>query len=152
MVLGLPVELWAGIGSYVVSAFNSLNKAKQEREDQRHRFDMAVMAAQNKANMAWYKEQNNLLEKDPSFSVTRKFIAMFMVMGVVGGLLLIPVIFPGASWVVETTAYTDAFFGLFTSNEVNYDNVSGVFYKEWMGSAVMSIIGFYFGQKAGSKN
>ena len=152
MVLGLPVELWAGIGSYVVSAFNSLNKARQEREDQRHRFDMAVMAANNKANMQWFKEQNNLLEKDPSFSVTRKFIAMFMVMGVVGGLLLIPVLFPGANWVVETSNHTDALFGLFTNSETNYDNVSGVFYKEWMGSAVMSIIGFYFGQKAGSKN
>ena len=152
MVLGLPVELWAGIGSYVVSAFNSLNKAKQEREDQRHRFDMAVMAANNKANMAWFKEQNNLLEKDPSFSVTRKFIAMFMVMGVVGGLLLIPVLFPGAQWVVETSNHTNAFFGLFTDSTTSYDNVNGVFYKEWMGSAVMSIIGFYFGQKAGSKN
>ena len=152
MVFGLPVELWAGIGSYAISAFNSLNKAKQEREDQRHRFDMATMAASHKVNMDWFKAQQELVEKDPSFSVTRKFIALFMVMGVVGGLLLIPVIFPGASWVVEATNSTDALFGLFTNNEVTYDNVSGVFYKEWMGSAVMSIIGFYFGQKAGSKN
>ena len=152
MVFGLPVELWAGIGSYAISAFNSLNKAKQEREDQRHRFDMAVMAASNKANMEWFKAQNELVEKDPAFSVTRKFIAMFMVIGVVGGLLLLPVLFPGANWVVETTEHTDALFGLFTDSTKSYDNVSGVFYKEWMGSAVMSIIGFYFGQKAGSKN
>ena len=152
MVLGLPVELWAGIGSYAISAFNSLNKAKQEREDQRHRFDMATMAASHKVNMDWFKAQQEVLDKDPNFSVTRKFIAMFMVMGVVGGLLLIPVLFPGASWVVEATSHTDAFFGLFTDDVKTYENVSGVFYKDWMGSAVMSIIGFYFGQKAGSKN
>ena len=152
MVFGLPVELWAGVGSYAISAFNSLNKAKQEREDRRHRFDMSVMAVQTKANMEWFKQQNEILEKDPAFSVTRKFIALFMVMGVVGGLLLIPVLFPGASWVVEVSNHTDAFFGLFTDSTTSYDKIDGVFYKDWMGSAVMSIIGFYFGQKAGGKS
>jgi len=151
MILGLPVELWAGVGSYAISAFNSLGKAKQEREDQRHRFDMSVMAATHKANMEWFKAQNNLLDKDPNFSITRRFIALFMVVGVVGGLLLLPVFFPDAKWVVETTKYTDVFLGLFTSQESNYTTVDGIFYKEWMGSAVMSIIGFYFGSKAGSK-
>ena len=151
MILGLTVELWAGVGSYAISAFNSLGKAKQEREDQRHRFDMATMAAANKVNMQWFKEQNNLLNNDPNFSITRRFIALFMVVGVVGGLLLLPVFFPDAKWVVEVTEHTDVFLGLFTNSESNYTTVDGIFYKEWMGSAVMSIIGFYFGSKAGSK-
>ena len=149
MIFGIPVEIFAGIGSYALSAFNSLNKAKQEREDQRHRFDMAVMAASNKANMEWFKAQNELVKIDPNFSITRRFIALFMVVGVVGGLLLLPVFFPEARWVVEAQESTNALFGLFTNNETNFTTVDGIFYKEWMGSAVMSIIGFYFGSKAG---
>lgn len=151
MLFGLPVELWAGVGSYALSAFNSLNKAKQEREDQRHRFDMATMAASHKVNMDWFKAQNNLVNDDPNFSITRRFIALFMVVGVVGGLLLLPVLFPGAPWVVEAKETTSALFGLFSNDETTFTTVDGIFYKEWMGSAVMSIIGFYFGSKAGSK-
>ena len=149
MLFGLPVELWAGVGSYALSAFNSLNKAKQEREDQRHKFDMAVMAASNKANMDWFKAQDRVLEKDPHFSVTRRFIALFMVMGIVGGLLLLPTFFPGIPWIVEASESTDALFGLFTDTTTNYTQIDGIYYQDWMGSAVMSIIGFYFGSKAG---
>jgi len=149
MIFGLPVEIWAGVVSYALSAFNSLSKAKQEREDQRHRFDMATMAAANKANMEWFKAQQSLVDKDPNFSITRRFIALFMVIGVVGGLLLLPVFFPEAKWVVEITKDTNFLFDLFTDSETNYTTVDGIFYKDWMGSAVMSIIGFYFGSKAG---
>lgn len=151
MLFGLPVELWAGVGSYALSAFNSLNKAKQEREDQRHKFDMATMASVHKANMDWFKAQNEVLDKDPNFSITRRFIALFMVMGVVGGLLLLPVLFPGIPWVVEAGESTSALFGLFTDDTTTYTQIDGVFYQDWMGSAVMSIIGFYFGSKAGNK-
>lgn len=148
MLFGLPIELWAGIGSYALSAFNSLNKAKQEREEARHKFDMATMAASHKINMDWYKAQNEVLEKDPNFSITRRFIALFMVIGVVGGLLLLPVLAPGIPWVVEAGESTNALFGLFTDETTTYTRIDGVFYQDWMGSAVMSIIGFYFGSKA----
>lgn len=148
MVFGLPVELWAGIGSYAISAFTTLNKAKQDREDQRHKFDMAMMAASQKADMEWYKAQNEVLKNDPHFSYTRRVLAMFLVMGIVGGLLLLPVFFPGVPWIVEASESTSAFFGIFTDNVTSYTQIDGIFYKEWMGSAVMSIVGFYWGSRA----
>ena len=149
MLFGLPVELWAGVGSYALSAFNSLNKAKHEREDQRHKFDMATMAATHKVNMDWFKAQNETLKNDPHFSVTRRFIAIFMVCGIVGGLLLLPTFFPGIPWVVEAKESTSALFGIFSDETTSYTQIDGIFYQSWMGSAVMSIIGFYFGSKAG---
>lgn len=148
MVLGLPIELWAGLGSYALSAFNSLNKAKQEREDQRHKFDMAVMAASHGNNMEWMKAQEETLKSDPNFSVTRKIIALFLVIFVVGGLMLFPAVF-NSPWIVEVGEKTSGLFGLFTDETTSYTTVDGLFYKEWMGSAVMSVVGFYFGQRAG---
>lgn len=149
MLFGLPVELWAGVGSYALSAFNSLNKAKQERDENRHRFDMATMAASHKVNMEWYTAQNETAKNDPYFSVTRRFIALFMVIGIVGGLLLLPTFFPGIPWIVEANESTSAFFGLFKDTTTTLQQIDGLYYQEWMGSAVMSIIGFYFGSKAG---
>ena len=149
MLFGLPVELWAGVGSYALSAFNSLNKAKQDREERRHKFDMATMAASHKVNMDWFKAQNDVLKNDTHFAGTRRWIAIFMVVIVVGAMLVLPALLPGIPWIVEASESTSAFFGIFTDNTTSYTNIEGIYYQDWMGSAVMSIIGFYFGSKAG---
>ena len=64
---------------------------------------------------------------------------MGVTFGVLGSLLLLPALFPNTPFILEVTNSTAGFFGIGASESTSYETVS----------AVMSIIGFYFGQKVG---
>lgn len=153
MFFGIPWEIVSGIGSYLVSSFMSLSKARNDREEQRHRHDMAMLAAANGANLKWLKAQDLLVKNDPYFSMTRRLIALFVVAIVFSSLILAPYIFSffgtEIPWILPVTEISDGFLGFFGSESTSYETLTGLLYMEWMGSAVMSIIGLYFGNRAG---
>ena len=143
------IELLAGGASFLLSAFTSIMDANHKRKMETDKFNMSLIAAQHKQNMEFLKMQNEVLKNDPYFAVTRRVIAVGVTFGVLGALLLLPALFPGVPFILEVTESTQGFLGIGAGSSTSYETVSGFFYQEWMGSAVMSIIGFYFGQKVG---
>ena len=143
------IELIAGGASFLLSAFTSLMDANHKRKMESDKFNMSLIAAQHQQNMEFLKMQNEVLKNDPHFAITRRFIAMGVTFGVLFAMLFLPAIFPNTPFIIEVTETTSGFFGLGAGSTTGYETVSGFFYQEWMGSAVMSIIGFYFGQKVG---
>lgn len=148
-MFGLPIEIISGLGSYLLSGWLSINKAKSDREDERHRHDMAIMASQHKNTLEWLNAQQKLVKTDPHFSVTRRFIALFTVIVVMGSMLVLPAIFQDVPWILQVKETTDGFLGFFGGTKESYQTITGLLYLDWMGSMVLSIIGFYFGHKAG---
>lgn len=143
------IELLAGGASFLLSAFTSLMDANHKRKMQQDKFNMSLIAAQHQQNMEFLKMQNEVLKNDPHFAITRRFIAMGVTFGVLFAMLFLPALFPGVPFIIEVTETANGFFGIGGGTTTGYETVSGFFYQEWMGSAVMSIIGFYFGQKVG---
>ena len=64
-------------------------------------------------------------------------------------MLLLPAIFPNVPFILEMSESSAGFLGIGASESTGYVTVHGILYQEWMGAAVMSIVGLYFGQKVG---
>ena len=143
------IELIAGGLSFLLSAATSFMDANAKRKMQQDKFNMSLIAAQHQQNMEFLKMQNETLKNDPHFAITRRLIALGVTGGVLFALLFLPAIFPNVPFIIEVTESTGGFLGFGASETVGYETVSGFLYQSWMGSAVMSIIGFYFGQKVG---
>lgn len=60
-----------------------------------------------------------------------------------------PALFPNVPWILEVSSSSAGFLGIGATATTGYETIAGFYYQPWMGSAVMSIIGFYFGQKVG---
>ena len=143
------IELIAGGASFLLSAFTSIMDANHKRKMEQDKFNMSLIAAQHQQNMEFLKMQNEVLKNDPHFAITRRFIAMGVTFGVLFSLLFLPAIFPGVPFIIEVTESTKGFFGIGAGTTTSFETVSGFLYQPWMGSAVLSIIGFYFGQRVG---
>lgn len=143
------LELISGGASFVLSAWMSISEAKHKRDQEMSRFQMSLVAAQNSHSLEWLKAQQELIKVDPHFSVTRRIIALGITFGVLAGFLVMPAIFPHVPWILEVSETTRGLFGLTTSSHTGYTTLTGFLYQPWMGAAVMSIVGFYFGNKVG---
>ena len=148
MIPGL-LELLAGGASFLLSAWTSMSEAKHKREQEQARFQMSLVAAQNAHSLEWLKAQQSLIKVDPHFAVTRRIIALGITFGVLAGFLIMPAIFPNVPWILEVSETTRGLFGISTGQTVGYTTLTGFLYQSWMGAAVMSIVGFYFGNKVG---
>ena len=148
MIPGL-IEILSGGASFLLSAWTSMSEAKHKRDQEQARFQMSLVAASNKHSLDWLKAQQELVKTDPHFSITRRMIAMGIVFGVLGGLLLMPALFPNIPWILEVSDTTRGLFGITTSSHTGYETITGWLYQPWMGSAFMSVVGFYFGNRVG---
>ena len=143
------IELISAGASFMLSAWTSMSEAKHKREQEQARFQMSLVAAQNAHSLEWLKAQQELIKADPYFAVTRRVIALGITFGVLAGFLLMPALFPNVPWILEVSETTRGLFGFTTASHTGYTTISGFLYQPWMGSAVMSIVGFYFGNKVG---
>ena len=143
------LELISGGASFLLSAFTSMMDANHKRKMEQDKFNMSLIAAQHQQNMEFLKMQNETLKNDPHFAITRRFIALGVTFGVLGSLLFMPALFPNVPWILEVSNSSAGFLGIGASASTGYETIAGFYYQPWMGSAVMSIIGFYFGQKVG---
>ena len=143
------IELISGGASFLLSAWTSMSEAKNKRDLEQSRFQMSLVAAQNAHSLEWLKAQQKLVKADPHFAITRRIIALGITFGVLSGFLLMPAIFPNVPWILEVSETTRGWFGITTGETTGYTTISGFLYQAWMGSAVMSIVGFYFGGKVG---
>ena len=143
------IELISGGASFLLSAWTSMSEAKHKRDLEQSRFQMSLVAAQNAHSLEWLKAQQELIKADPHFAITRRVIALGITFGVLGGFLLMPALFPNVPWILEVSETTRGLFGITSSSYTGYETISGFLYQAWMGSAVMSIVGFYFGNKVG---
>ena len=143
------IEIISGGASFLLSAFTSILDANHKRKMEQDKFNMSLIAAQHQQNMEFLKMQNEVLKNDPHFAITRRFIALGVTFGVLGAMLFLPALFPNVPWILEVSSSSAGFLGIGAKSSVGYETIAGFFYQPWMGSAVMSIIGFYFGQKVG---
>ena len=143
------IELISGGASFLLSAFTSLMDANHKRKMDQDKFNMSLIAAQHQQNMEWLKMQNEVVKSDPYFALTRRMIALGVTFGVLTGLLFLPALFPGVPFILEMSESSAGFLGIGASETTGYTTIHGILYQEWMGAAVMSIIGLYFGQKVG---
>ena len=143
------IELISGGASFILSAFTSILDANHKRKMEQDKFNMSLIAAQHEQNMKFLQMQNEVLKNDPTFAITRRFIALGVTFGVLAGMLLLPAVFPGVPFILEMSESSAGFLGIGASETTGYTTVHGILYQEWMGAAVMSIVGFYFGQKVG---
>ena len=148
MIPGL-IELISAGASFALSAWTSMSEAKHKRDMEQSRFQMSLVAAQNAHSLEWLKAQQGLLQHDPHFAITRRVIALGITFGILLGFLLMPALFPDVPWILEVSNSTAGFFGIGASESTNYTTIAGFLYQPWMGSAVMAIVGFYFGNKVG---
>ena len=143
------LELISGGASFLLSAWTSMAQEKHKRDMEQARFQMSLVAASNAHSLDWLKAQQKLVANDPRFAITRRVIALGVTFGVLAGFLLMPALFPNVPWILEVTETTRGWFGIPTGVETGYQTINGFLYQPWMGSAVMAIIGFYFGNRVG---
>ena len=84
----------------------------------------------------------------PSSNKIRKFLVIsFMMMSMI--VLLAPLL--GFPTVVEIHNEGISFLGFSIGGTTVFETIDGIVAPEWLGQAVMSVVGFYFGQSVGSR-
>ena len=151
-MFGLPLQVFSMLGSFIVSFLASRAKAKMELEEAKHKRMVEILAAHNKAASTFLKGEE-IKQKDPNFSFTRRVLALGVTAGTMIAIFLIPVFFPNTPWIFEVQTVKTTFLNLFGTQTVNeLVQVYGVPFilGEAFTHMVAIIISFYFGNRMGT--
>jgi len=114
----------------------------------------ADRAEQQRLMLERYNVQEQSIQNAREFStpgvqwVRRLLVVTFMAMALI--VLLAPTL--GYPTVVETYQKGISFFGIFEiGGRTVFETIDGIVAPTWLGQAVMSIVGFYFGQSVASR-
>ena len=136
MLFGLPIEVVTMLGSSLFSGLMTMWSQKSENEAKLMR-----QLASNREQ--YYQAQEVLTKTDKTFSWTRRFIALTIV---IGALIMVfaPAIFHIPT-LVQTEIVNSYLFGLITDKEIVHNMVKAFVIPEWWSSAFTAVVGLYFG-------
>lgn len=152
MFLGLPLQVFSGIASFIMSFLANRAKSKMEVEEAKNRRMIELLAAQNEHTKNFMECQMGLVKEDPYYAWTRRTLALGIVFGTMVALFLVPVLFPNVPWIIEVKTLKSTFLGLFGTREVNeLVQLHGIpfFFGEVFSHICIMVAGFYFGNSAG---
>ena len=152
MIFGIPLQVFSGLATFVMSFLANRAKHKMEIEEAKNRRMIELLAAQNEQTKAFMECQNALVKDDPYYAWTRRTLALGIVFGTMTALFLVPVLFPEVPWIIEVKTLKSTFLGLFGTREVNeLVQLHGIpfFFGEVFSHICIMVAGFYFGHTAG---
>ena len=153
MLFGIPLQVFSGLASFVMSFLASRAKAKMEVEEAKNKRMIELLAAQNESTKAFMECQHGLLKDDPYYAWTRRTLALGIVFGTMVAVFLVPVLFPEVPWIIEVKTLKSTFLGLFGTQTVNeLVQLHGIpfFFGEVFSHICVMVAGFYFGHSAGN--
>ena len=153
MFLGLPLQVFSGLASFIMSFLATRAKTKMELEESKNKRIMELLAAQNEHTKCFMEAEAARLEKDPYFAWTRRTQAIGVVFGTMFSLFLVPVLFPEVPWIIEIQTLKSSFLGLFgTSTVTELVQLHGIplIFGEVFSHICVIVISFYFGSNAGA--
>ena len=153
MFLGLPLQVFSGLASFVLSFLANRAKSKMELEEAKNKRMIELLAAQNEHAKCFMEAEAVRLEKDPYFAWTRRTLALGVVFGTMVSLFLVPVLFPHVPWIIEVQTLKSTFLGLFGTRTVTeLVQLHGIplIFGEVFSHICMIVISYYFGQNAGT--
>ena len=119
MLFGLPLQVFSGIASFLMSFLASRAKTKMEIEEAKNKRMIELLAAQNEHTKGFMEGQMGLLKEDPYYAWTRRTLALGIVFGTMVAVFLVPVLFPEIPWIIKVKTIKSTFLGLFGVQEVN---------------------------------
>lgn len=151
MIFGIPTAIFSAIASFIVSYLASRSRAKAEIEEAKHKRTLELFAAQNKAAGSFMKGEE-IKQKDPHFSFTRRTLALGVTFGTMFLLFALPLFAPEFQWIYEQAQSNSGFFGIGAKSWTELVAVVGtpVLFGEAMLHFTGMIIAFYFGNRLGS--
>ena len=153
MFLGLPLQVFSGIASFIMSFLATRARTKMELEEAKNKRMIELLAAMNENTKCFMEAENNRLQNDPYFAWTRRTLALGIVFGTMFSLFLVPVLFPEVPWIIEIQTLKSTFLGLFGTRTVTeLVQLHGIplIFGEVFSHICVLICGFYFGSNAGS--
>lgn len=153
MLFGLPLQVFSGIFSFLMSFLASRAKAKMEVEEAKNKRMIELLAAQNEHTKIFMESQAALVKDDPYYAWTRRTLALGIVFGTMVAVFLVPVLFPSVPWIIEVETLKSTFLGLFgTTTVVELVQLHGIplIFGEVFTHICVIVAGFYFGNGAGN--
>lgn len=151
MLFGLPLQIFSGLGTFLMSYMAARNKSKMEMESAERKHMMELLAMNNKNATALIKAQNEVLKNDPYFAWTRRTLAIGGGLGILVAILFV-IPFLDIPWIYT---YDEVPFQIFG---INFGIVLKRFVAEvgipvLFGEAALHIaamiFAFYFGNSMG---
>ena len=152
MLFGFPLQVFSGLASFLISFIASRSKAKMEMEEAKHKRMMELIAASNES-ASQFMQAEEIKQKDPYFSFTRRILALGLTFGTMVAIFIIPVVFPQVPWIFEVNTSKSLLFGLLGTEDITeFVQVAGIpfVFGEAFTHIVAVITSFYFGNKLGN--
>lgn len=153
MLFGIPLQIFSGLASFIMSFLASRARAKMEVEEAKNKRMIELLAAQNEHTKCFMEGQMSLVKEDPYYAWTRRTLALGIVFGTMVSLFLVPVLFPNVPWIIEVQTLKSTFLGLFGTQTVNeLVQLHGIpfFFGEVFSHICVMVAAFYFGNSAGN--
>lgn len=150
MIFGLPLQVFTGLGTFLMSYMASKSKSTAEMLAAERKYSMELLAAQSDHQSKVIAAHNQVLKADPYFAWTRRVLAIGGGLGILAMIFLVA--FADIPWIF---VYDEVPFQLFG---INFGIVLKQFvtkvgvpvlFGEAMLHIVVMVFSYYFGNSAG---
>lgn len=153
MLFGIPLQVFSGLASFVMTFMAKRAAQQRETEAYRDKMMLDLIGAQNKHNIELMKAQTEMIKVDKHFAWTKRTLALGVTFGTMVAVLFLPVLFNDATWVHigEVTKETGGFlFGLIGADKetiTEFTSFTGIplVFGEAFTHMASIVIGHYFG-------